>query len=133
METIYIYRINTETGLVVKIGRAEGSAESRMLDYAKQHGLSVVTDSLQTKMVDNAELEETNMHVLFKKNGYRKLTGERYSPTELFQSNYSRSYNDAVKLFLEGEFEDLEKLEVDKSVQWKASDLTHSENNQIYK
>ena len=127
METIYIYRINTKTGLVVKIGRAEVSAESRMFDYAKQHGLSVETDSLRTKLVDNAELEEASMHAMFELNGYRKLTGKRYSPTELFQSRYIRSYSDAVKLFLHGEFETLEKLELDNSTQWKGSDLTHSE------
>ncbi len=127
MEIIYIYRINTKTGLVVKIGHAEVSAESRMLDYAKQHGLPVDTDTLQTKLVDNSKLEETNMHATFKLNGYRKLTGERYSPTELFQSRYIRTYNDAVKLFLHDSFEDLEQLELDNSVQWKGSDLTHSE------
>jgi hypothetical protein len=126
METVYIYNIKTPTGLVVKIGCTAQNAESRMWDYANKHGLTIDSDSLQTISVKDGKKAESAMHEIFLASGYRHITGLRFGPSELFQSEYIRTYNNAIKLFNSLESEPLESLKRDNTKRWDSSELTFS-------
>ena len=126
METLYIYKINTPTGLVVKIGCTIYDAYNRMLDYEKNHGLSIDTDSLHTLSVKDGKSAEVEMHQIFLDSGYRHVTGRRFNPAELFQSEFIRTYDDAVRLFNLDQHEDTKGLKLDNVKRWKTDELVTS-------
>ncbi len=47
MSFLYVYQINTPTGVVVKVGHGSTKPSVRMKDYTETYGLNVVQSSLK--------------------------------------------------------------------------------------
>lgn len=100
MGYIYIYRINTPVGTVIKVGHGSTKPQVRLKDYCDIYGLDVDVSSLKYVRVPDSQAGERSVHNELINKGYRNIRDGRYGPQEMFQAPKGASYNDASKLVI---------------------------------
>lgn len=99
MSFIYIYKINTDVGTVIKVGHGKTEPSVRMREYVKQYRLDGDFTSLSYKKVDNSKRAEEYIHKSLILNGYSNIRDNKFGPQELFQAPPNVSYRQAKELF----------------------------------
>jgi len=94
---IYVYRIQTPSEVIIKVGHGMTHPKMRMDDYCSTYGLDVVADSLRYWPVVDSVKVERQIFKMLEKSGYRNIKEGNSGPQELFQAPRQTLYSNVVK------------------------------------
>jgi len=99
MPYVYMYKLETPTGLLIKIGHGKTYPKNRMEDYTKTHNLTTIPNSLIYQKVNNSANIEEYLHEQFKNKGFRNINDSHIGMQEVFQAPHRMSYKQTKRLF----------------------------------